>query len=820
MASNPHIQPTLISYRADLTVFSSDTATKETYGQYKIDFDKLAVPLGEVNRPSILIKKYDGKSYFVVVAPVVSRINGVVGYLAAFIDWMYFENLIHSFEAYSPVNPYGKTDDLYFNRDYEPINEISSHLSKLDIIKSMSVDAPHVLTYRDQSESYAIACKFNEHVLTSDSLIQCVRINRDGLLYPIRHIRNIMLVLLLPFIIIIAISSSVIAKKILMPFKEIVALLRKQRFRGEKQLENEDGLEGKDIDSIKEHIIWLIGRVIASEKEVQKSAHLAAVGSTTAMVAHDVRKPLTSMKALLNILPHVKDDPTELAKMIATVDRSILHTNNMLNEILDFSRDATALDIKESDAQGIIASSVSDALRNHSDADVAITYNLSHTHTLKVDGNRTIRVLTNIIDNALGAMKKGDEKTSGSLEISTSEIQKDNKDWIVIKIADSGPGIPEDALSKIFDPFFTKGKKGGTGLGLAICQRVITMHGGWIEAANRNNSAGFPTKALGNDICMGAEFTIALPMGAQKVLINESDLIHHSHELKPFREEEAKRQDYGNTENVAEFMRLHKENGKGFYLLIVDDEPLFRETVQSLLRGISQVRDHIKVIETESAETALGLFEIKKFDYVITDIDMGKGRMNGYEFARTILEKYNNTRVLIHSNKRKNELDKGIREIESSRFMGFLPKPMKQEELLQFLARKTFEVVAPQRTGAPALKTKVLILNDDTDLLVSFKYVFGIHSADVISATKVIEAMRLFTEQCPDVILSDINLGDCEPDGYEFLKQVREVNKDVRFYFASGYCKSDHEARVKQEGGTGYFQLPMEEDAIKEILRY
>jgi len=97
----------------------------------------------------------------------------------------------------------------------------------------------------------------------------------------------------------------------------------------------------------------------------------------------------------------------------------------MLNEILDFSRDSTALVRDEHDPQALITSALGEVLRNHPGSTVKINYDLHHEHMLDCDGARIVRVLTNILDNAVGAMKRGGEKCEGELWISTEEIGND-----------------------------------------------------------------------------------------------------------------------------------------------------------------------------------------------------------------------------------------------------------------------------------------------------------------------------------------------------------------------------------------------------------
>lgn len=599
--------------------------------------------------------------------------------------------------------------------------------------------------------------------------------------------------------------GAMVSRLIIRPIREL-----KEAFDDMVNTNRKNKLEVKSEDELGD-LAKAFNKMIDSlngyEKKIEIQSKLAAVGSSTAMVAHDVRKPLTSMKALLSSLPAIKDDPEQLKKMIINVDRSISQTNTLLNDILEFSRDSTSLNLAETDPQGIIVSALSDALRNRKDAGVKISYNLKHSHVLHVDSNRVIRVLINIMDNAIDATELNhDKRSAGLLQISTNEIERGGKRLISISVADNGPGLSEEALTKIFDPFFTQGKIGGTGLGLAICHRIISMHGGRIEAANGQDGRG-------------AVFTIELPPGEKRVEINEAEFIYSSNELKPFREEEAARVDYGDTANTSEFMRINKEKGRLSYLLIVDDEPLFRESIRCLLSELGQVKDHVKVVEADSAEKALTLFRSQEFDYVIADIDMGKMKMNGYEFSRVVLDQYPNIHVLIHSNKRKDEMDKNIRQIESRSFLGFLPKPMRSSELLQFLACKTFEV-KPNTPAETKNKTSVLLVNDDEALRVALKWqIKAAGNTQVLEASSFSDAFSKIAGNNIDIILSDINLGDGEPNGYDLLKKVREDGNNItKFYMVSGYSKQSEEPNAFSLGADGYCQLPLEDGRLEEIL--
>jgi len=97
---------------------------------------------------------------------------------------------------------------------------------------------------------------------------------------------------------------------------------------------------------------------------------------------------------------------------------------------------------------------------------------------VRIDRRRLSKVFVNLIENAI---QHSPQKSS--VTIAARRINDGNHDWVQCEIRDSGAGIPEEDLSKIFEPFFSK-RRGGTGLGLAIAQRIMQEHGGKLIAGN------------------------------------------------------------------------------------------------------------------------------------------------------------------------------------------------------------------------------------------------------------------------------------------------------------------------------------------------
>lgn len=545
-----------------------------------------------------------------------------------------------------------------------------------------------------------------------------------------------------------------------------------------------------------------IDDVTGYKKELSLKARLAAIGQTTSMIAHDVRRPLASIRAILSILPEIKNDEKTIRKVIADVDRSVAQTNTMLNDILDFSRDSKSLAVDRHNPQSLITASISDVLKEKSDTEVAFEYDLKHKNYLLVDGMRVVRAFSNVISNAIEAMGG-----KGRMWIKTA----DEESRMRVVIGNDGPPIPADIAEHLFDPFFTFDKRGGSGLGLAICRRIVEMHDGSIKVTSRVSSNGEGSVT---------EFVIELPSSEGDLNVDESELIRSAEELSSFRTPMDDLAEEGRVESLEAFRTLHEERGGRSYLLIVDDEPLFRLSLRSLVNNLMAAKDVVTVVEADSAEKALELLREGTFEYVITDIEMGEGRMNGYEFVREVLDRCPDVHIMIHSNKRHVELDKGIVDIDSSRFMGFMPKPMNEADMLQFLALKPF--AGGRRAGIVEVggpRKKVLVLNDDEALRIALKLMLRSSGVDVLDAANMHAAMDLFNRHAVSMVLADIDLGPGKPNGYDFLEEVRGLSNDVPVYMVSGLSSEEEVEKARERGADGYFQLPLSDESVKEIQK-
>jgi signal transduction histidine kinase len=214
-------------------------------------------------------------------------------------------------------------------------------------------------------------------------------------------------------------------------------------------------------------------------EQLTRTEKLAAMGTLSAGVAHEVNNPLASISSLIQMMQRkdLDDDTKEKLKLIST---QITRITQVTKDMMDFARARPAakslVNINE-----IIETSLRLASFDKSFQKLEITKDYSENLTeVLADSDQLQQVFLNLFLNARDAMPNG-----GELSIKTAQ----NQNEIFIEISDSGIGINSKDLKKIFDPFFTTKSAGnGTGLGLAVCYGIITAHGGKIEAAINNSN--------------------------------------------------------------------------------------------------------------------------------------------------------------------------------------------------------------------------------------------------------------------------------------------------------------------------------------------
>ena len=216
----------------------------------------------------------------------------------------------------------------------------------------------------------------------------------------------------------------------------------------------------------------LLSEVERKSAELVKSERLVTIGTMASRIAHDLKQPLTIMYTYAEMLtPEIlsKLDSKDKEKWLR-LQNSIFDMNRIIEDVLDFARTAE-IKKKKSSLLRILKLSL-DPVK----ATYGIVINLPENDvTLRCDPRKIEGVISNLLNNAVQALDG-----QGEIDVTMSA----DSEFVTIQVRDSGSGIADENLEKIFEPMFTT-KKTGTGLGLVICKSIIEQHGGTISVSNK-----------------------------------------------------------------------------------------------------------------------------------------------------------------------------------------------------------------------------------------------------------------------------------------------------------------------------------------------
>jgi two-component system sensor histidine kinase PilS (NtrC family) len=237
----------------------------------------------------------------------------------------------------------------------------------------------------------------------------------------------------------------------------------------------EHGLVGvfKDLTQIRE-----------LEAEMRRKEWLANLGEMSAGMAHEIRNPLGALAGAMQMLRKESTADATDRRLMDIAIREATRLDAIITEFLQYAR-PPELDLAEHNINKILAETM-DLVQHEARIRKRITIATSLAVgplVVQVDQNQMRQVFWNLATNAFDAMPDG-----GQLAISTGCRHVDaagrSGDIVEIAFQDTGEGIAQDNLDKIFLPFFTT-KKEGSGLGLAAVHRIVDLHGGWIKVESQ-----------------------------------------------------------------------------------------------------------------------------------------------------------------------------------------------------------------------------------------------------------------------------------------------------------------------------------------------
>jgi signal transduction histidine kinase len=236
----------------------------------------------------------------------------------------------------------------------------------------------------------------------------------------------------------------------------------------------------------------MLDELAAYAEKLANAGALAAVGQLSSSVVHEMRNPLASIKLNLSAVREMFATGSEDRELADIALQEATRVEGMLNDLLAYGK-PLELHVEPTPVARLLQQGLDHAKAacRERGAKAVIDYDGHEGDTLAIDEEQTLRALCNLIDNAVSFSPEG-----STLSLSV-RAPTDQPHALDIAVRDQGPGVREDHMEHVFDPFFTTRER-GTGLGLANVKKIVECHGGSVRAENHPDG--------------GAVFTIRLPM--------------------------------------------------------------------------------------------------------------------------------------------------------------------------------------------------------------------------------------------------------------------------------------------------------------------
>ena len=253
-----------------------------------------------------------------------------------------------------------------------------------------------------------------------------------------------------------------------------------------------------------------IGHLSGSLRDMTDALYtrIEAIERFAADVAHELKNPLTSLRSAVETLPLAKSDESR-SRLLSVIQHDVKRLDRLISDISDASRlDA---EMQRHEAQPInlakLLTTVVSVANERQDDGVTVTLNFEagrpFAFTVLGNDSRLGQVIDNLIDNARSFSPAG-----GTVRVTCRRL----KGEIEIVVDDDGPGVPEEAIERIFERFYThrphQAFGQNSGLGLSISKHIIEAHGGRIWAENRRSAPAASDEA---PLVLGARFIVRLP---------------------------------------------------------------------------------------------------------------------------------------------------------------------------------------------------------------------------------------------------------------------------------------------------------------------
>ena len=382
------------------------------------------------------------------------------------------------------------------------------------------------------------------------------------------------------------------------------------------------------------------------EAHLQQAQQLESIGILAGGIAHDFNNLLSVIMGYIELAKDEIKSEVGIYEFIAGAEKASLQAQELTKQLITFSKGGAP--VKKIGSIGELVKETT----NFSVLDTNTKCEFSIPHDLwlaEFDEGQMKHAINNIVGNAVEFMAEGgiiDLKAENFIVTAEQGLPITAGKYVKISIRDQGVGIPEEHLSKVFDPYFSTKEMGtqkGMGLGLATTYSIVNRHDGHI--------------AIESEKGVGTTFALYLP-------VYEKDI----RELKP-----------------VEMLKPQKPAIRTGRILVMDDEEMIRNLANMILNrfgyDVGLAIDGVEAIELYQKALDSG----KPFEVVILDLTV-KGGMGGRDAVKKILEISPQAKAIVSSGYSK---DPVMTRFKDYGFIGALPKPYKLKDLKDVLNKVT-----------------------------------------------------------------------------------------------------------------------------------
>ncbi|WP_051201160.1 response regulator [Butyrivibrio sp. XPD2002] len=519
-------------------------------------------------------------------------------------------------------------------------------------------------------------------------------------------------------------------------------------------------------------------KILEKALEEAEQANMAKTAFLSNM-SHEIRTPMNAIIGLYNIALKNPDLPDETREILNKIGGSANHLLSLINDILDMSRiESGKVIVKKQDFSfGDMLEQINTMVESQCD-DKGLEFVChinGHVDDYYIgDDMKLKQALINILGNAVKFTE-----APGTVSFLVEEIKRDKKNGhICFKIKDTGIGMDEDYLPKVFEPFSQEvegasNKYGSTGLGMAITKKIVEMMNGTIEVESTKN--------------VGTTFTVTVPLGI-------SEKLGSGDEFDP---------------------------GK-IKTLILDDDVTACEHAQLVLGRIGIAADYCL-----SGKEALSIIEKSKArqePYQLFLVDWKMPEMDGIQVTRALREDYKDesTTIILTTYNWDEILDEALKAGVDA----FLAKPL----FAGSIRKEIKEIIADKRkryreAAKVSLKGRKVLIAEDMEInALIMKQILKMKEIEADHASDGLEAIKLF-EESPvggyDAILMDIRMPKC--DGLKATERIRKLEREDAksvpiIALSANAFDEDVELSIKA-GLNAHLSKPVEPDALFSALQ-